>query len=58
MEDFSFTGVMRVTIARAETLKLPATSTRKTIDPFIILQLDDKVVGRTSAKPKTENPVS
>eukprot|EP00045_Choanoeca_perplexa_P013320 m.150710 g.150710 ORF g.150710 m.150710 type:complete len:687 (-) comp16319_c0_seq2:228-2288(-) len=57
MEDFTFTGVMRVTIARAETLKLPATSTRKTIDPFIILQLDDKVLGRTSAKPKTENPI-
>lgn len=53
----AFTGVMKITVVRAENLKPPQAAAKKAVDPYIIIQLDNKVIAKTQAKAKTENPI-
>ena len=55
--DASFTGVMKVTIARAECLKMPSASRKKTVDPYVMLQLDTKLIGKTFVAARSESPI-
>jgi hypothetical protein len=53
----AFTGVMRITVVRAEQLEVPKAANLRSIDPYIMLNLDEEAVGRTQHRGRTENPV-
>ncbi|EGD78676.1 AGC/PKC/ETA protein kinase [Salpingoeca rosetta] len=54
-----FTGVMKLRVERAENLKLPDVSGNRlrSVNPYCIINIDEDVVARTQAVPKTLNPV-
>eukprot|EP00049_Salpingoeca_infusionum_P023492 m.12448 g.12448 ORF g.12448 m.12448 type:complete len:592 (+) comp5826_c0_seq2:140-1915(+) len=54
-----FTGVLKITVERAESLKLPQASGNSltSIDPFCVINLDDDCVAQTAAQSKTLNPI-
>eukprot|EP00055_Hartaetosiga_balthica_P004806 m.13159 g.13159 ORF g.13159 m.13159 type:complete len:678 (-) comp4115_c0_seq1:177-2210(-) len=59
MTSSAFTGVIKVLVERAESLKAPqvAGNSVKSLNPYCLIHLDDEVVARTAPVKGTEYPV-